>query len=110
MADVVTYELQGPVAWLTICRPEARNALNAAVRQGLWEGLKTFNHDDAAKVLVLTGAGDRAFSAGADLKEMSATAMEVPPPDFLPQMGRNLEVRKPTIAAVNGFALAGGFA
>ena len=110
MADVVTYELEGPVAWLTICRPESRNALNAAVRQGLWEGLKTFNDDNAAKVLVLTGAGDRAFSAGADLKEMSATAMEVPPPDFLPQMGRNLEVPKPTIAAVNGFALAGGFA
>ena len=110
MADVVTYELRGPVAWLTICRPEARNALNAAVRQELWEGLKTFNDDADAKVLVLTGSGDRAFSAGADLKEMSATAMEIPPPDFLPQMGRNLEVPKPTIAAVNGFALAGGFA
>ena len=110
MADVVTYELEGPVAWLTICRPEARNALNAAVRQELWEGLKTFNDDADAKVLVLTGSGDRAFSAGADLKEMSATAMEIPPPDFLPQMGRNLEVPKPTIAAVNGFALAGGFA
>ena len=61
-------------------------------------------------MLVLTGEGDVAFSAGADLKEMATTAMEVPPPDFLPQMGRNITVTKPTIAAVNGVAFAGGFA
>ena len=110
MNDVVTYELRGPVAWLTINRPEARNALNAAVRSGLWEGIKRFNEDVAAKVLVLTGAGDLAFSAGADLKEMATNSMEVPPDDFLPEMGRNIEVVKPTIAAVNGVCFAGGFA
>ena len=102
MNDVVTYELRGPVAWLTINRPEARNALNQAVRSGLWDGIKRFNDDSAAKVLVLTGAGDLAFSAGADLKEMAMTSMEIPPDDFLPEMGRNIEVVKPTIAAVNG--------
>jgi len=110
VTEVVTYERRGPVAWLTINRPEARNALNHAVRSGLWEGIRTFNGDGDAKVLVLTGAGDRAFSAGADLKEMASTAMEVPPPDFLPEMGRNIEVVKPTIAAVNGVCFAGGFA
>jgi enoyl-CoA hydratase/carnithine racemase len=58
---------------------------------------------------VLTGAGDKAFCAGGDLKEMADTALTVPPPDFLPQFGRNIDVPKPTIAAVNGVAYAGGF-
>ncbi len=105
----VRYELRGPVAWLTIDRPEARNALNRAVREGLFEGVRRFNDDDDAKVLVLTGAGDAAFCAGGDLKEMAETGLEVPPPDFLPQFGRNIDVPKPTIAAVNGVAYAGGF-
>lgn len=104
-----TYELRGPVAWLTINRPEARNALNSEVREGLFAGARRFNDDDAAKVLVLTGAGDRAFCAGGDLKEMADTELRVPPLDFLPQFGRNIEVPKPTIAAVNGIAYAGGF-
>lgn len=104
-----TYELRGPVAWLTINRPDARNALNQQVRDGLFAGVRRFNDDDAAKVLVLTGTGDKAFCAGADLKEMAQTGLTVPPPDFLPQFGRNIEVVKPTIAAVNGVAYAGGF-
>lgn len=105
----VTYELDGPVAWVTIDRAEARNALGAAVREGLWEAVRRFNGDDAARVLVLTGAGDHAFCAGGDLKEMAETALTVPPPDFLPIFGRNIEVPKVTIAAVNGVAYAGGF-
>lgn len=109
MSDVVTYEVVNGVAWLTIDRPAARNALSSAVREGLWAGTRRFNADDAAAVLVLTGAGDRAFCAGGDLKEMAAAALQVPPPDFLPQFGRNIDVPKPTIAAVNGVAFAGGF-
>jgi enoyl-CoA hydratase/carnithine racemase len=109
MADVVRYEVVNGVAWLTIDRPEARNALSKAVRDGLWDGVRRFNADDSAQVLVLTGAGDRAFCAGGDLKEMADTALEVPPLDFLPQLGRNVAVDKPTIAAVNGVAYAGGF-
>jgi len=108
--QAVTYERRGPAAWLTINRPEARNALNKAVRDGLWDGVRRFNADDGAKVLVITGAGDKAFCAGGDLKEMADTALEIPPPDFLPQFGRNIDVPKPTIAAVNGVAYAGGFA
>ncbi len=108
MSNAVRYERVGPVAWVTIDRPEARNAINAAVRDGLHEATATFNDDDAA-VLVLTGSGDVAFCAGADLKEMSAMALGVPPPDYVPVFGRTLRVEKPTIAAVNGAALAGGF-
>jgi enoyl-CoA hydratase/carnithine racemase len=105
----VTYELDGPVAWVTIDRPEARNALSAAVREGLWEAVHRFNADDDARVLVLTGAGDQAFCAGGDLKEMAETALTVPGPDFLPIFGRNVDVPKVTVAAVNGVAYAGGF-
>jgi enoyl-CoA hydratase/carnithine racemase len=105
----VSYLLDNGVAWLTIERPEARNALSKAVRDGLWAGVRRFNREHDAKVLVLTGAGDKAFCAGGDLKEMAATGLGVPEPNFLPQFGRNIQVEKPTIAAVNGVALAGGF-
>jgi enoyl-CoA hydratase/carnithine racemase len=107
--EPVRYERRGPVAWLTINRPDARNALNKAVRDGLFDGVRRFNADDGARVLVLTGAGDQAFCAGADLKEMAQSGLQVPPPDFAPQFGRNIEVAKPVIAAVNGAAYAGGF-
>jgi enoyl-CoA hydratase/carnithine racemase len=107
--EVVTYDVRNGVAWLTINRPEAHNALNKAVRDGLFAGVRRFNDDDEAKALVLTGAGEKAFCAGGDLKEMADTALRVPPIDFVPQFGRNIEVTKPTIAAVNGVALAGGF-
>jgi enoyl-CoA hydratase/carnithine racemase len=105
----VSYQVCNGVAWLTIERPEARNALNKAVRDGLFDGVRTFNADDTAKVLVLTGAGDKAFCAGGDLKEMSEDGLTIPPVDFIPQFGRNITVDKPTIAAVNGVAFAGGF-
>jgi len=109
MSEAVRYQVTDGVAWLTIDRPDARNALNKAVRDGLWAGTRRFNADDSARVLVLTGAGTKAFCAGGDLKEMADDALRVPPPDFLPQFGRNIDVPKPTIAAVNGVAAAGGF-
>jgi enoyl-CoA hydratase/carnithine racemase len=109
LTDVVRYEVERGVAWTTIDRPEARNALNRAVREGLFDAVHRFNDDDRARVLVLTGAGDQAFCAGADLKEMAEVELRVPPPDFVPNLGRNISVTKPTIAAVNGIAYAGGF-
>ncbi|MGF7121740.1 enoyl-CoA hydratase/isomerase family protein [Rhodococcus sp. BE178] len=109
MTEEVLYELDNGVAWLTINRPQARNSLSKAVRDGLFEGIRRFNADAAAKVLVLTGTGEKAFCAGGDLKEMADNQLTVPPVDFVPQLGRNIEVDKPTIAAVNGAALAGGF-
>lgn len=109
MNDVVRYEVDEGIAWLTIDRPHARNSLSRAVREGLFAGIRRFNDDSAAKVLVLTGSGDKAFCAGGDLKEMSESELAIPPIDYVPQFGRNIDVEKPTIAAVNGAAFAGGF-
>jgi enoyl-CoA hydratase/carnithine racemase len=108
-ADVVLYEVEDQVAWMTINRPEARNALSKAVRDGLWDGFRRFTADGSAAVLVLTGAGEKAFCAGGDLKKMSSTALQIPPPDFLPYLQRTVKTDKPVIAAVNGVAFAGGF-
>jgi enoyl-CoA hydratase/carnithine racemase len=94
---------------MTIDRPDARNALSEAVRRELLEGFIRFRDDRPAAVLVLTGAGDLAFSAGADLKEMAASGLEIPPPDFIPHLNRTFQLDKPVVAAVNGVALGGGF-
>lgn len=97
------------MAWLTIDRPETRNALSAEVRDGLWEAFTRLGADGDAAVGVLTATGERAFCAGGDLREMAGEGLRVPPADYLPQLGRNIDVDKPVIAAVNGAAYAGGF-
>lgn len=109
MSGAVTYELRGPVAWLTIDRAEAHNALSTAVRDGLREGFERCADDDGAQVLAITGAGEKAFCAGGDLKEMAGSALGIPPADFLPYLQRTVKTDKPVIAAVNGVAFAGGF-
>ncbi len=108
-ARPVRYQLTEGTAWLLINRPEARNAIDRAVSAGLWEGFRRFEADPEAKVLVLTGAGDAAFCAGADLKEMAALGITVPPRDMAPHVGVNIAISKPVIAAVNGAAYGGGF-
>jgi enoyl-CoA hydratase/carnithine racemase len=109
MTNELLYEQVGDITWVTMNRPDARNALNRALRESLFEAIRRFDADQAAKVMVLTGAGDAAFSAGGDLKEMAETKLEVPPPDFLPRLGYNIHTAKPVIAAVNGIAYGGGF-
>lgn len=106
--DVMIYELRDGVAWLTMNRPGARNALNQALREGLRDALVRFGEDSGARVAVLRGAGP-VFCAGADLKEMAETGLTIPPRDWLPNLQRNAMVDKPVIAAVHGAALAGGF-
>ena len=108
LGDVVV-ERDGPVLVITIDRPQQMNALSAGVRQGLFDAFAAFESDANAKVAILTGAGERAFCAGMDLKEMSASAMRVPPKGLVPVLGQNCAASKPVIAAVNGVAFAGGF-
>lgn len=109
MTDAVTFETEGAVAVITINRPEQRNALNRAVCAGLFAAFERFETDDALRVAILTGAGDKAFCGGGDLKEMAESKMAVPPRDLFPMVGDTVQLTKPLIAAVNGAALAGGF-
>ena len=106
-AQEVLFEVRGAVAILTINRPDQRNALNIAVGEQLIEGFRRFDADPTLRVAILTGAGDRAFSSGRDLKEIAERGDKGVPP--LPTLGENLHVNKPVIAAVNGFAIAGGW-
>lgn len=105
-------EIENSVAVLTIQRPEALNALNDQVLNELYENFKKVDENKSIRVLIVTGAGEKAFVAGADIKgfesmtsEQSAIFAEKGQKIF-----RFLEVlRVPVIAAVNGFALGGGF-
>ncbi|MDR2856926.1 MAG: enoyl-CoA hydratase/isomerase family protein [Novosphingobium sp.] len=110
MTDPVLYELrEDGIAVITLNRPEQRNALGREVREGLYAAWERFEQDAGARIAILTGAGEKSFCAGGDLKEMVETGMSVPARDFIPVPYDNMELSKPTIAAVNGFAFAGGW-
>ncbi|BAX93995.1 crotonase/enoyl-CoA hydratase family protein [Mycobacterium shigaense] len=106
----VLVERAGNVSIITINRPEARNAINAAVSIGVGEALDQAQHDPEVRAVVITGAGDKSFCAGADLKAI-ARRENIYHPDH-PEWGFAGYVQhfvdKPTIAAVNGTALGGG--
>jgi enoyl-CoA hydratase len=109
MADEVLRERRGHVEVLTINRPEARNAVNGAVSTGIANALDELSDDPDAWVVVLTGSGDKAFSAGMDLKAFAAgegAAVMHARGGFGGIARRSFP--KPLIAAVNGSALAGG--
>jgi enoyl-CoA hydratase/carnithine racemase len=106
--EVLSYEVSDGIAWLTMNRPEARNALNQALRDALWAGFKRLAVDTEARVAVLRGAGSD-FCAGGDLKEMADTGLAVPGPEYMPHLHHTLEIDKPVIAAVQGVAFGGGF-
>ncbi|HUZ40446.1 MAG TPA: crotonase/enoyl-CoA hydratase family protein [Acidimicrobiales bacterium] len=107
MADEVLRERRGHVEILTINRPEARNAINRATAIALGDALDACESDDDVWVVVLTGAGDKAFSAGMDLKAFAAGELPITEKGFGGITQRDFP--KPLIAAANGAALAGGF-
>lgn len=110
MTDAVRFDARDDgIAVITIDRPEQRNALTREVREGLRAAWVRFEADDALRIAILTGSGDKAFCAGGDLKEMVETGMAVPPRDMYALPYDTIELGKPTIAAVNGVAFAGGW-
>ncbi|MFC1437736.1 enoyl-CoA hydratase-related protein [Streptacidiphilus sp. N1-10] len=110
MSDAVLFDARDDgIAVITLNRPETRNCLARDVREGLFAAWDRFERDDRLRVAVLTGAGDRAFCAGGDLKEMVETGLREPPRDMFPLPYDTVELSKPTIAAVNGAAFAGGW-
>src|SRR3990170_3048318 len=102
--DTVLYERRAAAALLTINRPHCRNAVDGAAAAALLDYYRRFESDGDARVLVLTGAGDQAFSAGADLKAIETVRDRAEGP-----LGfTRLIPTKPTIAAVSGWCVAGG--
>jgi enoyl-CoA hydratase len=105
---LVTYELEAPLAIVTINRPEARNAVDRPTAAALAQAFRRFEADDSASVAVLTGAGG-CFCAGADLKAVATTRGNRVTEDGDGPLGcTRMLLSKPVIAAVEGFAVAGG--
>src|SRR5581483_2237984 len=101
-------EHAGAVTVLTLDRPEARNAVDALTAQQLAAAIDAFAADDEARILILTGAGDVAFCAGADLKGVEALMSHPRAVDAGPVGFAALDPGKPTIAAIDGYCFAGG--
>jgi len=117
MSDIL-YEQRGAVALITINRAEKMNSLDFAANDELTAAWQRFDQDDATRVAVVTGAGAKAFCAGADLKTYTIDFANRPAPEFRKRytdgpgfagITRNMDIGKPIVAAVNGFAISGGF-
>jgi len=109
--QTIRYELAGGVATITLNRPDVLNAMNNAMRTELLELFAGLRSDEAVRAVVVTGAGERAFCAGADIREF----LEPPVPTRFREERRRLDFRRemdrcpqPIIAAIRGFALGGG--
>jgi enoyl-CoA hydratase len=108
-ADVLLVEVDEGIATLTINRPDVLNALDDAVRTRLNETLAALEQDPAVGAVIVTGAGDRAFVSGADIRALAAKGPQHRLAHGLAETFWTLEhLPQPTIAAVNGFALGGG--
>jgi enoyl-CoA hydratase len=110
--DHLIYEKDGAIATMTFNRPKVHNALSREMSQAMTEALKDFEADDELIVLIVTGAGDKAFCSGADLKSTIPAVTSMASADTA-QLGSRADrpfagLNKPVIAAVNGYALAGG--
>lgn len=110
MAEILVEEQQG-VVWVTLNRPEVRNALSRAVNLELQEIAQSFEDRDDIRAVVLTGAGEKAFCAGADLKERKGVSASETEPYLNAISGaieRWGEIKQPTLCLMNGSAYGGG--
>ena len=111
MTSAVQFAVNGPVATITLNRPDKMNAMDSEMYESISDHLREIDSRDDIRVGVITGAGDRAFTAGADLVRMHGTAEGAEVGWEAMRATRfdlGLEVQKPMIAAVNGYCLAGG--
>jgi enoyl-CoA hydratase len=106
-------EIEDGIAVVTLNRPEAMNALSKAMRQALYDGLKSVEANPDVRVIVLTGAGDRAFTAGLDLKELGSDPNGLGAANAAEPVANPVKAietcSKPVIGAINGVAITGGF-
>jgi enoyl-CoA hydratase len=107
--STVLVERRGAVTLVTLNRPQALNALNSEVLKELIDVFAAYDRDDSQHCLVLTGSGEKAFAAGADIKEMQPQGFaDMYAQDFFAGWEKVTATRKPWIAAVAGYALGGG--
>ena len=111
--DVILLDVADGVATVTLNRPQAMNALNRALRKRLAEVMRVVDADDAVRAVILTGAGERAFTAGLDLKELGSEAGALGSANATDPADNPVKAielcRKPVIGAINGVAITGGF-
>ncbi|MCW2691069.1 MAG: enoyl-CoA hydratase, partial [Mycobacterium sp.] len=107
LAPTVLSETRGPVGLITLNRPAKLNALNRQLLSELVEALKKFEEDEEIGCLVVTGAGERAFSAGGDLQELSEQQTANPSPPASPATLLRAR-KKPVLAAIRGYCFGGG--
>ncbi|HEY2736286.1 MAG TPA: enoyl-CoA hydratase-related protein, partial [Polyangiales bacterium] len=114
MTGTIRIERDGPIGFIVIDHPERRNALNAAMWQQIPPLVDQLGSDDAVRVIVLRGAGDRAFVSGADISEFSELRMGEDSAEYDADNGLAFtalsESRKPVIAAIHGYCIGGGVA
>ena len=109
MAEELLVERRGAMLWLTLNRPDRHNAINAAITAALVEALDKASDDTSVRAIVLTGAGDRTFCSGADLKEQSSMFASAGGSNPIGNVLRAIQAcDKLVIARLNGSALAGG--
>ena len=113
MSDVVLVEIENAVATVTLNREAAMNAMSKAMRADLAEALAAIDADERVRVVILTGAGERAFTAGLDLKELGSDASAMDDATGTSARANPCRAvegcRKPVIGAINGVAITGGF-
>nr|WP_211184817.1 MULTISPECIES: enoyl-CoA hydratase-related protein [unclassified Novosphingobium] len=105
----ITVERDGPLTIITLARPEAHNALHAAAHEELAAAFDAFAADPDQWVAIITGAGEKAFCAGHDLKQQASGGGMATPPSGFAGLTARFDLAKPVIAAVNGVAMGGGF-
>jgi len=115
--SVIETEKSDRILWITLCRPQAMNAIDRAMNAALWDAWRSFDADPSLDIAIITGSGSQAFCAGADLADYIPNWLQARMTDVRHNVGTGLggitrglhRIYKPVIGAINGWALAGGF-